>query len=69
MGHLARAGGLGEDSLREAALTGAVLGSLAVEGLGVEGLRGRRIREVMDRREEFLEILLPPSLRGKGLEG
>jgi len=63
MGHLARAGGLGEDALREAALTGAVMGSLAVEGLGVDGLRGRDSGEAMRRREEFLEILVPPSLR------
>ena len=63
MGHLARAGGLSEENLREAALTGAVMGSLAVEGLGLDGLRGRDSGEATRRREEFLDILIPPAQR------
>ncbi|MBC8366749.1 sugar kinase [bacterium] len=57
MGELAKAGTLNAESLREAALAGTGLGSLAVEGLGVTGLEGRKVEEITDRLSPFKELL------------
>ncbi len=57
MGVLAKAGSLNAKSLRNAALAGSVLGSLAVEGLGVTGLEGRKVTEFLDRLSHFKELL------------
>ena len=57
MGVLAKAGTLNAEILRDAALAGSVLGSLAVEGLGVTGLEGRRVAEFTDRLSHFKELL------------
>ncbi len=57
MGSLAEGGELTAAALREAALAGSVLGSLAVEGLGVKGLEGRRKDEFTSRLRHFKALL------------
>jgi len=57
MGCLAASGSLDAKGLREACLAGSVLGSMAVEGLGVTGLKGRSHEEFRDRLAAFKRLL------------
>ncbi len=57
MGSLALSGELSAENLRKAALAGSVLGSLAVEALGVKGLEGRQPEEFSDRLDDFKALL------------
>jgi len=57
MGCLAVAGVLNLENLREAAYEGSVLGSMAVEGLGVAGLKGRSREEFLERLRDFKDLL------------
>ncbi len=62
LGHLAAEGNLDSDALRRAVATGATLGSFAVEGLGVDGLRSIDRRAFSARRELYLAKLTPPAI-------
>ncbi|MDP6418197.1 MAG: PfkB family carbohydrate kinase [Candidatus Krumholzibacteria bacterium] len=57
MGFLAREPRLEESCLRPAVLAGSVLGSMAVEGLGVSGLQRKSQAEFRHRLRQFTELL------------
>ena len=67
MGWLAAESRRDTAALRRAVATGATLGSFAVEGLGVAGLRGLARDRFVERRMAYLDLLAPPPV-GRSIE-